>query len=107
MAFDLNALNEQQSRKAQQIAEKNYADSFLKYEKMLRAKEKMEIVFARSNEKGDLYTFDENKIIIILPIEKLQETSDTDSRRRAPRAMQALASNAGSQEKLKSHKPVE
>lgn len=74
MAFNLQALNEQQSKKAQQLTEKNYADAFLKYEKMMAAKEKTEIVFTRSDKNGDLYTQDEKGVVIILPIESLQET---------------------------------
>ncbi len=73
MAQTIKDLNKQLAEKAERIL-KNAADPFTVYEERKKRDEKFEITFPLSDTEGNLYLIDENKIKVVLPMEKLQAT---------------------------------
>ncbi len=73
MAQTIRDLNKQLAEKAE-LKLKNAADPYSLYEARKKKDEKFEMTFPLSDADGNLYYIDENKIKIILPMEKLQAT---------------------------------
>lgn len=74
MAKIIETLNKQQEQRADRILAGRSKDPFAIYEERMAKKHNFEIKFTMSNKDGDLYMLDENRIMVILPMENLQKT---------------------------------